>query len=179
MVAGPAYATCERLARAHYENFPVASRLLPKSARKHVAAIYAFARLADDFADEGDRTDEARLELVRWHLDHTPPERVDAVALGGTVLASRDELLVALVSRAMAVTDDVALREAIAPLLAGHHKAMPGLVDDLVSASARLADDGVELETVERFLDRLARTGDPAASLTHDGTDDPEFSGSR
>jgi hypothetical protein len=79
----------------------------------------------------------------------------------------------------MAVTDDVALREAIAPLLAGHHKAMPGLVDDLVSASARLADDGAELETVERFLDRLARTGDPAASLAHDGTDDPEFSGSR
>ena len=44
---------CESLARAHYENFPVASRLLPAAMRPHVAAIYAFARLADDMADEG------------------------------------------------------------------------------------------------------------------------------
>jgi len=36
----------------HYENFPVASFLLPKGIRPHVAAIYAFARSADDFADE-------------------------------------------------------------------------------------------------------------------------------
>lgn len=45
---------CESLARAHYENFPVASRLLPAAMRPHVAAIYAFARIADDMADEGD-----------------------------------------------------------------------------------------------------------------------------
>jgi squalene synthase HpnC len=48
-----AYASCERIARAHYENFPVASLLLPASMRRHVAAVYAFARVADDFADEG------------------------------------------------------------------------------------------------------------------------------
>lgn len=47
-----AYAYCERLAREHYENFPVASRLLPSAMRPHVAAVYAFARRADDFADE-------------------------------------------------------------------------------------------------------------------------------
>jgi phytoene synthase len=64
VVAEAAYATCQRLARAHYENFPVASRLLPKSSRPYIAAIYAFARLADDFADEGDRTDDARLALL-------------------------------------------------------------------------------------------------------------------
>lgn len=64
MVADPAYAVCQRLARQHYENFPVASRLLPRAARPHVAAIYAFARIADDFADEGTRTDEARLALL-------------------------------------------------------------------------------------------------------------------
>jgi len=46
------YARCERLAREHYENFPVA-RLVPKRLRRHVAAIYAFARVADDIADEG------------------------------------------------------------------------------------------------------------------------------
>lgn len=48
-----AYAACERLARAHYENFPVASWLIPPPLRPHVAAVYAFARIADDFADEG------------------------------------------------------------------------------------------------------------------------------
>jgi phytoene synthase len=43
---------CARLARKHYENFPVASWLLPASVRPAVQAIYAFARIADDFADE-------------------------------------------------------------------------------------------------------------------------------
>ena len=38
----------------HYENFPVASILLPRSMRRDVAAVYTFARAADDFADEGD-----------------------------------------------------------------------------------------------------------------------------
>jgi phytoene synthase len=47
------YAICDRIARAHYENFPVASRLLPARMRPHVAAVYAFARMADDIADEG------------------------------------------------------------------------------------------------------------------------------
>lgn len=47
-----AYAHCERMAGEHYENFPVASRLLPSTMRPHIAAIYAFARRADDFADE-------------------------------------------------------------------------------------------------------------------------------
>lgn len=43
---------CARLTREHYENFPVASRLLPSRIRPAVQAIYAFARIADDFADE-------------------------------------------------------------------------------------------------------------------------------
>ncbi|MCI0337791.1 MAG: squalene synthase HpnC [Acidobacteria bacterium] len=47
-----AFAYCERIAREHYENFPVGSLLIPKSRRKHVYSIYAFARTADDFADE-------------------------------------------------------------------------------------------------------------------------------
>src|SRR6185503_15652891 len=49
-----AYAICGRMAFTHYENFPVASRLLPPAMRKHVAAVYAYARTADDLADEGD-----------------------------------------------------------------------------------------------------------------------------
>ena len=63
MVAA-AYARCLRIAQSHYENFPVASRLLPKHVRPHIAAIYAFARIADDFADEGDRRPDARLALL-------------------------------------------------------------------------------------------------------------------
>ena len=47
-----AYGQCQKLAFGHYENFPVASLLLPRESRPHVAALYAFARTADDFADE-------------------------------------------------------------------------------------------------------------------------------
>lgn len=56
-----AYNHCLSLANDHYENFPVASILLPKKIRKHVAAIYAFARNADDFADEGTLDNNVRL----------------------------------------------------------------------------------------------------------------------
>jgi phytoene synthase len=45
----------------HYENFPVASLLLPTRLRWPVAVIYAFARSADDLADEGEATPDARL----------------------------------------------------------------------------------------------------------------------
>lgn len=61
------YAWCERMAREHYENFPVGSLLVPKSLRKHVYSIYAFARTADDFADEGYEhglTEAARLAAL-------------------------------------------------------------------------------------------------------------------
>jgi len=56
-----AYAECLALTRSHYENFPVASWLLPRALRRAVAVIYTFARQADDLADEGDLTPEARL----------------------------------------------------------------------------------------------------------------------
>lgn len=58
------YAHCEQLAREHYENFPVASILLPAAMRPHIAAIYAFARTADDYADEPGRTSSERLALL-------------------------------------------------------------------------------------------------------------------
>jgi hydroxysqualene synthase len=46
-----AYRVCEDIARTHYENFPVASRFIPTERRIGLAAIYAFARQADDVAD--------------------------------------------------------------------------------------------------------------------------------
>jgi len=48
----------------HYENFPVASFLLPAALREPVAAIYVFARSADDFADEGHLPAAERLRLL-------------------------------------------------------------------------------------------------------------------
>lgn len=60
-----AYAACRQMARRHYENFPVASLLVPRDKRDALAAIYAFARSADDFADEPGV--EGRLEkLAEW-----------------------------------------------------------------------------------------------------------------
>ena len=59
-----AYQHCRQIAAAHYENFPVASRLLPNQLREPVSVIYAFARTADDFADEGDYTPTERLQLL-------------------------------------------------------------------------------------------------------------------
>jgi len=60
-----AYAECRRLARRHYENFPVASYLLPRDKRDALAAIYAFARYADDIADEPGVEGRLRL-LAEW-----------------------------------------------------------------------------------------------------------------
>ena len=64
-------------APAHYENFPVASWLCPPRLRPPIAALYGFARTADDIADEGDATADQRLaELAAYRAD------LDAVAAG-------------------------------------------------------------------------------------------------
>jgi len=60
-----AYAHCLRRAASHYENFPVASRLLPRRLREPVAAIYCYARDADDIADEHPGTVEERRAALR------------------------------------------------------------------------------------------------------------------
>ncbi len=61
------YQHCMALARSHYENFPTASKLIRADFRPAVAAIYAFARSADDMADEGDESADKRLkQLDAW-----------------------------------------------------------------------------------------------------------------
>src|SRR5690606_40658528 len=75
------YAACEGLARAHYDNFPVASRLMPRGLRPHVAAVYAFARTADDIADEPGREPAERLRLLdqwRRHLHASGPSTAES-----------------------------------------------------------------------------------------------------
>jgi squalene synthase HpnC len=59
-----AYDYCQQLAQSHYENFPVASLLLPKRLRQPISVIYAFARTADDIADEGNASDQQRLQAL-------------------------------------------------------------------------------------------------------------------
>ncbi|MDE2038905.1 MAG: squalene synthase HpnC [Elusimicrobia bacterium] len=63
------------MANRHYENFPVASRLLPRRLRRHVAALYAFARIADDFADEADYEGVRRERLLDWRAQLQALER--------------------------------------------------------------------------------------------------------
>ena len=82
---------CEAIARSHYENFPVASRFVPKDIRKYIWTIYAFARIADDFADEPGFTLAERMDnLNQWeqHLNEcyngNPTHRV-FTALADTV----------------------------------------------------------------------------------------------
>jgi hydroxysqualene synthase len=80
-----AYRACEVLARSHYENFPVASRLLPPVMRPHVAALYAFARMADDIADEGTlpaRERRRRLGLWQDRLHRAADGEVHSTADG-------------------------------------------------------------------------------------------------
>ncbi|MFN9707710.1 MAG: squalene/phytoene synthase family protein, partial [Burkholderiales bacterium] len=67
----------------HYENFPVASWLCPARLRPAIGAIYAFARTADDLADEGEATPQQRLSDLQDF-------RADFMALGeGKAISSR------------------------------------------------------------------------------------------
>jgi phytoene synthase len=143
VVADAAYAACLRLARAHYENFPVASRLLPKPSRKYVAAIYAFARLADDFADEGDRPPGARLALLDdWQrrLEQATAGRVDddGSDAGRIFVALADTIRV--------------------------HRLEPGLLSDLLSAF-RQDVTVTRYEDWDSLLDYCRRSANPVGRL--------------
>ncbi len=87
MTPQQAYRHCRAIARGHYENFPVASLVLPHRLRDPVAAIYAFARAADDLADEGDHPPEARLAALDQRAEqleaagHGQPDPDDPVAV--------------------------------------------------------------------------------------------------
>ena len=59
---------CEKLAKTHYENFPVGSILLPARLRRHVFNIYAYCRVCDDLSDETGDT-ALSLRLLEWWQD--------------------------------------------------------------------------------------------------------------
>lgn len=85
-----AFAYCERLTKQHYENFPVASWRMRADKRRYVYAVYAFARAADDFADE-QHIEGGRLEhLERWEAELEKcaaghPDHPTFIALGETL----------------------------------------------------------------------------------------------
>src|SRR5262245_46701175 len=92
------------MARAHYENFPVASRLLPAAMRPHVAAVYAFARRADDAADEGSAPAADRLATLQ-RLGEQLHEGVEAERRGPRGAAGDperdDDLMVAALAHSI------------------------------------------------------------------------------
>ena len=91
------------MARAHYENFPVASRLLPAAMRPHVAAVYAFARTADDIADEGSMpAAERQAQLAAWQ------RRLHAALAAepsGAAPQAREELIVVALAHSIRLLD--------------------------------------------------------------------------
>lgn len=74
-----AYAWCGRLARSHYENFPVASLLVPASIRRHFFSVYAISRLGDDVADEAWTDDPSERLSALSFLDDAVDGLVDPV----------------------------------------------------------------------------------------------------
>jgi squalene synthase HpnC len=113
-----AYAAAEALARSHYENFPVASWLLPAAMRPHVAAVYAYARVADDIADEGTAPADDRLErLDAWKRRLHAAVAVEAAA---EPAHAHEDLLIVAVAHS--------IRALELPL---------ALFDDLISAFAQ------------------------------------------
>ena len=128
-----AYEACEALARSHYENFPVASRLLPASMKPHVAAVYAFARVADDIADEGSASPADRLEELRVWRDRihraAAGESLENVETVGHGSVERVEAAAGVSNKARDAMIELALGHSIRAL------DLPlSLFDDLLSA---------------------------------------------
>ena len=125
----------------HYENFPVASWLCPPRLRPAVAAIYHFARTADDLADEGNAATEQRLaDLAAYRAD------LHAIAAGRSP------------SRRWAAR----VFEPLAPVLVGHRLPMP-LLEDLLDSfeqdlrKTRYADRAELLDYCRRSANPVGR----------------------
>jgi len=129
----------------HYENFPVASWLCPPALRPPIAAIYTFARTADDIADEGDASPGERLEaLTAYRAD------LLATAEGTPVSARWPEVFGPL---AVAIRD-FALPE---PLLAA---LLSAFVQDIEKTR-----DGAGYADRAELLDYCARSANPVGRL--------------
>ena len=129
----------------HYENFPVASLLCPPQLRPPIAAIYHFARTADDLADEGDAPPAARLaDLAAYRAE------LAAVATGA-----------APGPRWAAVFGPLQVQ------LRAHGLPVP-LLDDLLSAFVQDSEktrDAATYATQAELLDYCRRSANPVGRL--------------
>ncbi|MBF0106097.1 MAG: squalene synthase HpnC [Deltaproteobacteria bacterium] len=83
-----AYRYCRAIAKSHYENFPVASLIIPGRLRQALDAVYAFARIADDFADEREYEGDRLKKLDEWSrylVDRSLPTHPVFMALKDTL----------------------------------------------------------------------------------------------
>jgi squalene synthase HpnC len=88
---GQSHAYCSRLARTHYENFTVASYLLPRRLQPHFHSVYAYCRWADDLGDETGGGERALRLLAWWREEllrcyHSLPAHPVMIALRQTIL---------------------------------------------------------------------------------------------
>jgi len=158
MTVADSYARCHALTREHYENFPVA-KLVPKAIRPYVSAVYAFARTADDLADEGWGQPGSPTPLERVAILDAYEEQLVAAAEGRPV---SDEY--AWIFLALADT----MEKTGAPLQ---------LFRDLLSA---FKQDCVKLryETHAEVLDYCRRSANPIGRLVlilHGHADEQKF----
>ncbi|MBF5006594.1 squalene synthase HpnC [Diaphorobacter caeni] len=129
----------------HYENFPVASWLCPPALRQPIAAIYGFARTADDLADEGDVSPDERLRDLadyRAELQH--------VAAGNPPSPRWQKVFGPL---------HVQLRERALPVQ---------LLDDLLDAFIQdivYTRDGLTYATQRQLMDYCRRSANPVGRL--------------
>ncbi len=130
---------------AHYENFPVASWLCPPRLRPPIAAIYHFARTADDIADEGDAPAQQRLDdLAAYRQD------LQAVAQGQPHSGRWPEVF-----------------DALASMLPAFALPVP-LLDDLLDAFAqdvRKTRDQASYADQDELLDYCRRSANPVGRL--------------
>jgi squalene synthase HpnC len=126
----------------HYENFPVASLLLPRRLRQPVSVIYRFARSADDIADEGDASASERLDALRGYA-----LQLERIRLGLPALAQPAP----------------ALFTQLAQVIERHSLDIQPF-RDLLSA---FSQDAVttRYETFERVLDYCSRSANPVGRI--------------
>jgi squalene synthase HpnC len=133
------------LLRDHYENFPVASWLCPPHLRPAIAAIYGFARTADDIADEGDANAASRLnDLTAFGVD------LQAISAGQPASARWPAVFVPL-ARALQEF------ELPSPLLA---QLLAAFVQDV-----RYTDSGQRYQTDAELHDYCSRSANPVGRL--------------
>ena len=129
----------------HYENFPVTSILCPPALRPPIAAIYAFARTADDLADEGEVTSAQRLaDLQAYRAD------LHAIANGQSASSRWNDVFGPLQYQIQ------------------QHQIPVALLDDLLSAflqDIRKTEEGSHYANRNELLDYCRRSANPVGRL--------------